>query len=87
LHSRINYVRDLRDPKYPYPVVVIVEEAHRFAPPTKSTLAHSIINRIAAEGRKFGVYLIVITQRPSKIDQDILSQCQNHAILKIVISS
>ena len=84
LASRINYVRDLRDPKYPYPVVVIVEEAHRFAPPTKSTLAHSIINRIAAEGRKFGVYLIVITQRPSKIDQDILSQCQNHAILKIV---
>ncbi|GGP21148.1 ATPase [Thermocladium modestius] len=84
LKARINYVRQLGNPQYPYPVVVIVEEAHRFAPPNKSTLSHSLINRIAAEGRKFGVYLVVITQRPSKIDQDVLSQCQNHAILKVV---
>jgi len=38
---------------------------------------------IAAEGRKFGVFLTLITQRPSKIDQDVLSQCNSQIILRI----
>jgi Predicted ATPase len=85
LKARINYVRRLPGPKYPYPVVIVVEEAHRFAPGNgRRTLTYSVLSRIAMEGRKFGVFLILITQRPSKIDPDILSQVQNYALLKIV---
>ncbi len=70
---------------FEYPVVVIVEEAHNFAPPKSKeyTWSYEAISRIAAEGRKFGVFLIVITQRPSKIDPDVLSQCQSQIILRI----
>ncbi|ADN50026.1 ATP-binding protein [Vulcanisaeta distributa] len=84
--ARVNYVRNLPGPRYPFPVVVILEEAHRFAQPraVKSTLSLSIISRIAGEGRKFGVYLVVITQRPSKVDPDVLSQCNSQIILRLV---
>ncbi|WP_069806929.1 ATP-binding protein [Vulcanisaeta thermophila] len=84
--ARVNFVRNLPGPRYPFPVVVILEEAHRFAPPrsTRKTLSLSIISRIAAEGRKFGVYLVVITQRPSRVDPDILSQCNSQLILRLI---
>ncbi|WP_188603066.1 ATP-binding protein [Vulcanisaeta souniana] len=84
--ARVNHVRNLPGPKYPFPVVVILEEAHRFAQPRaiKSTLSLGIISRIAGEGRKFGAYLVVITQRPSKVDPDVLSQCNSQIILRLV---
>ncbi|WP_243679267.1 ATP-binding protein [Vulcanisaeta distributa] len=85
--ARVNYVRNLPGPRYPFPpVVIILEEAHRFAQPraVKSTLSLGIISRIAGEGRKFGVYLVVITQRPSKVDPDVLSQCNSQIILRLV---
>jgi hypothetical protein len=58
--------------------LVVCEEAHRYVPansenafwPTRQAIA-----RIAKEGRKYGVYLSVITQRPSELDQTIISQC------------
>ncbi|MFB6469615.1 MAG: ATP-binding protein, partial [Vulcanisaeta sp. AZ3] len=87
--ARVSYMRNLEGPKYPFPVVVILEEAHRFAPPkhVRSTLSLGVISRIASEGRKFGVYLVVITQRPSKIDPDVLSQCNSQIILRLVNQS
>ncbi len=86
LSARIRYVRGLRGPKYPYPVVVIVEEAHRFVPPRSREKKWSTdtITKIACEGRKFGVYLVVITQRPSRIDPDVLSQCNSQIILRLI---
>ncbi|MGB6177060.1 MAG: hypothetical protein WBF43_12165, partial [Methylocella sp.] len=39
--------------------------------------------RIAAEGRKFGLFLILVTQRPDKLDQWVLSECANQAVMKI----
>ncbi len=84
--ARVRYVRGLRGEKYPYPVVLIVEEAHRFAPPKaeEQTWSVEMLKRIATEGRKFGVFLTVITQRPSRVDQTVLSQCQTQIIMKIV---
>lgn len=84
--ARVNYIRGLKGEKYPYPIVIVVEEAHRFAPPKsqEDTWSREILSKIAAEGRKFGVFLIVITQRPSKIDSDLLSQCQSQIISRIV---
>jgi len=69
--------------EFEYPVFVFVEEAHRFIPAKDSTYSSGIIKKIAAEGRKFGVFLVVITQRPSKIHADALSQCNSQIIMRI----
>lgn len=69
--------------RYKYPVFVFIEEAHRFLPRQENTLSKRIVKRIAAEGRKFGIFLVLITQRPYKIDQDALSQCNSQIILRI----
>ena len=68
---------------YKYPVFLIIEEAHRFIPVQDKTLSRDIIKKIAAEGRKFGVFMTLITQRPSKIDPDALSQCNSQIIMRI----
>jgi len=84
--ARVNYVTGSQGLSYPYPVFIILEEAHRFIPPKqiRSTYSSRIIRTIASEGRKFGAYLIVISQRPSKVDSDVLSQCQSQIVLRIV---
>ncbi len=69
-------------PKIVNPVLVVVEEAHQFAPPD-DTACKEIISQIAAEGRKFGVGLGIISQRPGKIDENVLSQCNTQITLKI----
>lgn len=65
------------------PLFIFVEEAHNFVPPGSRWHISSLIRKIASEGRKFGMFLIVITQRPGKIDQDVLSQCNSEIIMKI----
>jgi DNA helicase HerA-like ATPase len=69
--------------EFEYPVFVFVEEAHRFIPAVGTTHSSRMIKKIAAEGRKFGVFLVVITQRPSKIHSDALSQCNSQIIMRI----
>ncbi|MEM2991037.1 MAG: ATP-binding protein [Halobacteria archaeon] len=69
--------------EFQYPVFIFIEEAHRFIPPDENTYSSSIIKRIAAEGRKFGIFLVLITQRPSKIHSDVLSQCNSQIIMRI----
>jgi len=69
--------------QFEFPVFIFIEEAHRFIPSKESTLSKDIIKKIAAEGRKFGVFLTLITQRPNKIDQDVLSQCNSQIIMRI----
>lgn len=81
LISEIYRVRE--EKSFEFPVFIIIEEAHRFVPNRESTLSKEIIKRIAAEGRKFGVFLTLITQRPNKIDPDVLSQCNSQIIMRI----
>lgn len=72
--------------QFNYPVFIIVEEAHRFVPSKavmRRTMSAQIVKTITAEGRKFGVFLVLVTQRPSKIDSDALSQCNSQIILRI----
>ena len=69
------------------PTFLIVEEAHNFAPRSMSDrpiLSRSILRKIAREGRKFGVGLCVVSQRPNRLDSDVLSQCNTQVIMKIV---
>jgi DNA helicase HerA-like ATPase len=67
----------------------VIEEAHNFIP-SRSELAEGIvpslpiIRRIATEGRKYGAGLIMISQRPSRIDSTILSMANSYIILKII---
>ena len=84
--ARLRYLRRLPGESYPYPVVVVLEEAHRFVPPRtqRQTRSRDIVATIASEGRKFGVFLVAITQRPSRLDPDVLSQLQGQIILRIV---
>ncbi|MFN3384681.1 MAG: ATP-binding protein [Archaeoglobaceae archaeon] len=69
--------------EFRYPVFIFVEEAHRFIPPDRRTYSSGVIRKIAAEGRKFGIFLILITQRPSKVHSDALSQCNTQIIMRI----
>lgn len=58
-----------------HPVLFVLEEAHRYLSGEFDGLTKSLVQRIAKEGRKFGVGLMIISQRPSEIDDTILSQC------------
>ncbi|NPA04795.1 MAG: ATP-binding protein [Crenarchaeota archaeon] len=66
------------------PVFIVVEEAHILAPRDRDTLSKYWMARIAREGRKFGVGLCIVSQRPRNIDPDILSQMNNKIVLRIV---
>jgi hypothetical protein len=65
------------------PVIVIIEEAHRFAPSGESSPCTATIRTLAAEGRKFGICMIVITQRPNRLDATVLSQCVTNIVMKV----
>ncbi len=65
------------------PYLIVVEEADRFVPQNGERVA--IFGEIARRGRKRGVGLMVCTQRPSLVDKNILSQCGNQLIGKLVI--
>ncbi len=68
----------------PYPVFVLIEEAHHFAPSGTDVVSTSILKQVLAEGRKFGIGVGLISQRPGKLDADVLSQCQTQCIMRIV---
>lgn len=73
------------DERYlPYPVFVLLEEAHHFAPASADAVSTNILKQVLSEGRKFGVGIGLISQRPGKLDQDVLSQCMTHFIMRIV---
>lgn len=71
------------DSRYRHPWVLVLEEAHNYARPARADedrghkLARLSYERIAKEGRKFGLSLIIASQRPSEISQTIISQCAN----------
>ena len=73
---------------YRYPIFTVVEEAHRLCPAETGkgmdSRAKEKLSEMASEGRKFGAFLTLITQRPSKIDEDVLSQCNSMIIQRIV---
>jgi len=83
LQGRINEVNKFEGKRIPYPLLLVIEEAHNYA---SQNLAHSCrrqLSRVASEGRKFGVGLCVISQKPSKIDEEILSQCNTGIYMHI----
>jgi DNA helicase HerA-like ATPase len=82
------------------PLLIVCEEAHRFAAADHSTgfaPARRALSRIAKEGRKYGVHLGLVTQRPAELDPTIVSQCstlfmmrmaneRDHALLRSAVA-
>jgi DNA helicase HerA-like ATPase len=69
------------------PLLIVVDEAHNVCPQapedalTASATDYAV--RIAGEGRKFGLYFLVATQRPEKIHTNVLSQCENLLLMRV----
>jgi len=67
----------------PFPVFCLIEEAHNYAPANGDAVTTDILKQILSEGRKFGVSIGLISQRPGKLDSDVLSQCMTQCIMRI----
>ncbi len=65
------------------PCFLVYEEGHNFAPAGIPCISKKIIKKIAAEGRKFGVGFAIISQRPSKLDPDVTSQCNTIITMRL----
>jgi len=67
------------------PFFFLLEEAHNFCPEkgVGSAISLPILRTVAAEGRKFGMGLGIVSQRPAKVDKNVLSQCNTQMILKV----
>ena len=69
------------------PLLIVVDEAHNLCPPDPETpLGVAVRDRliqIAAEGRKYGLWLLLSTQRPSKVHPGIVSQCDNLTLMRM----
>jgi DNA helicase HerA-like ATPase len=70
------------DDRLNFPLFTLLEEGHRFAPDS-SARSLGILRTILSEGRKFGFGVGIISQRPSKLDADVLSQCGTQIIMQI----
>jgi hypothetical protein len=67
----------------PSPVLIVLEEAHRYFGEAAGQLARQSANRIAREGRKYGMGLLLVTQRPSELPDTALSQCGTLLALRL----
>ncbi|MFB6216501.1 MAG: ATP-binding protein, partial [Candidatus Aenigmatarchaeota archaeon] len=85
MYSLAKRMFDLRKKNMIPPFIMVIEEAHNFAPEKgfEQALSNKILRKIASEGRKFGLGLGVISQRPARIDKNVLSQCNTQFILRV----
>ncbi len=67
-----------------FPVFTLLEEAHNFSPAHEHAVSSPILKRILSEGRKFGVSIGLVSQRPGRLDADVLSQCMTQCLMRIV---
>ncbi|SEH72156.1 MULTISPECIES: ATP-binding protein [unclassified Leifsonia] len=69
------------------PLLIVIDEAHNFCPPIPRSSVEAklteLLIQIAAEGRKFGLWLFLSTQRPTKIHPNVLSQCDNLGLMRM----
>lgn len=80
----MKYTKGLQE-RASFPIHMILEEAHRYVleGDDKKLFGYNIFERIAKEGRKYGLILDLITQRPTDLNENVISQCANFLIFKI----
>lgn len=79
-----------RDERERDPVLFICEEAHRYVPnrgDAQYEVAQTAVRRIAREGRKYGLGLMLVSQRPSDIENTVISQCNSWIVLRLANSN
>jgi len=69
------------------PLLVVIDEAHLFVPDGHNTSAHRTLSTLAKEGRKYGVGLVLVSQRPSELDSTVLSQCGSLIAMRLTNAS
>ena len=84
LQRRKNAVHGHAKNTLDHPVFYIIEEAHILAPNKRDSTSKHWIQRVAREGRKFGLGLCLVSQSPKTVDHDALSQMNNMIILRLV---
>ena len=75
LYDALFWARKLPEGGRERPLLIVLEEAHSYLDKESSSAAALAVRRIAKEGRKYGVGVMIVSQRPSEIDSTILSQC------------
>lgn len=78
-----NHVKNSGDVKKAPPVFVFIEEAHRVASEKGGKYAWKVLSTVIREGAKFGLFLCLISQRPRSINQDVMANIGNYAVLRI----
>lgn len=74
-------------PELRHPVLLVFEEAHNYLPrtpqPGRRTFARNAVEKVAKEGRKYGVSAMIVSQRPSEISETVLSQCNSMVLMRM----
>ena len=83
VYESLFWSRDKSEGGITRPLLVVMEEAHRYLSASAKNLATEIIQKIAKEGRKYGVGAMVVSQRPSEVNETILSQCGTFFTLRL----
>ncbi|HEY1473309.1 MAG TPA: helicase HerA-like domain-containing protein [Pseudolabrys sp.] len=65
------------------PLLIVMEEAHRYLGADAASTATEIVKRIAKEGRKYGIGAMIISQRPAEVDETVLSQCGTFIAMRL----
>lgn len=79
-----------RDERESDPILLVCEEAHRYVPDrgeAQYAAAQDAVRRIAREGRKYGIGLMLVSQRPSDVESTVLSQCNSWLVLRLTNGS
>jgi hypothetical protein len=79
-----------REERESNPVLLVCEEAHRYVPnrgEAQYEAAQDAIRRLAKEGRKYGIGLMLVSQRPSEVEATVLSQCNSWIVMRITNDS
>ena len=87
IYDMLFWAQDLPIGGRQQPLLVVLDEAHCFVPEGDNSSAHRTLSMIAKEGRKYGIGLMLVTQRPSEIDNTVLSQCGSLIALRITNAS
>lgn len=66
-----------------FPIVIVLEEAQNYIAEKTESVAKTVFERIAREGRKYGISLVVCSQRPSELSKTVLSQCNSFIIHRL----
>ncbi|MBE5962783.1 MAG: DUF87 domain-containing protein [Lachnospiraceae bacterium] len=80
------YLKQINGNDCAAPLLLVYEEAHKYVPrinDTKYNSSRIALERIAKEGRKYGITLAIVSQRPSEISETIFSQCSNFVVMRL----